>query len=70
MTAAANTARLVGSGRTREGWMTNLRTAFRDYQAYRATVQELKALTDRELADIGTTRSDAPRLAREAIYGV
>lgn len=34
--------------------------------AFRATYDELNALTDRELNDLGMTRSEITRIAREA----
>jgi uncharacterized protein YjiS (DUF1127 family) len=34
-----------------------------EWKRYGATVQELSHLTDRELADIGITRSDIQRVA-------
>ena len=36
---------------------------FRAWRRYDASVQELYSLGDRELADIGITRSDIPRIA-------
>jgi uncharacterized protein YjiS (DUF1127 family) len=36
---------------------------FRAWRRYDANVQELYGLGDRELADIGITRSDIPRIA-------
>lgn len=38
-------------------------------KAYRETVRELQALTPRELADLGISRSEILYLAREAAYG-
>ena len=35
---------------------------------YKATVKELRALTDRELRDLGISRFDITRIAREAVY--
>jgi uncharacterized protein YjiS (DUF1127 family) len=35
------------------------------WKRYGAAVQELSSLNDRELSDIGITRSDIPRLAWE-----
>ena len=37
------------------------------FRSYRETVAELRALDDRELADLGIGRSDITRLAREAV---
>ncbi len=39
----------------------------RRWQRYNRTVSELNHLSNRELADLGLTRSDIPRIAREAI---
>ena len=46
-----------------------LRQSFADYRAYQATYEELNALNDRELADLGLSRADVRDVAREAIYG-
>lgn len=39
--------------------------AYRQWRAYNHNFQELNRLGDRELADIGITRSDIPRVAWE-----
>jgi len=36
---------------------------FQDWKRYGAAMQELSQLSDRELADIGITRADIPRVA-------
>jgi len=36
---------------------------FQDWKRYGVAMQELSQLSDRELADIGITRSDIPRIA-------
>ena len=38
---------------------------FQGWKRYGLAVQELSQLSDRELADIGITRSDISRIARE-----
>jgi uncharacterized protein YjiS (DUF1127 family) len=38
---------------------------FQSWKRYGLAVQELSHLSDRELADIGITRSDIPRIAWE-----
>ena len=38
----------------------------RSWRRYKQSVRELAHLNDRELADIGVSRSDIPRLAWEA----
>lgn len=39
---------------------------YRQWRRYRETVRELKALTPRELTDLGIRPTDISRLAREA----
>ncbi len=39
---------------------------FKDWRAYRRTVSELSALSNRELSDLGISRSDIPFIARRA----
>jgi uncharacterized protein YjiS (DUF1127 family) len=46
-----------------------LRDRLNGYRAYRATVAELKALTDRQLEDLGILRAAIEQHARRAIYG-
>jgi uncharacterized protein YjiS (DUF1127 family) len=43
--------------------LSHLLRLFRAWRRYDASVQELYSLGDRELADIGITRSDIPRIA-------
>lgn len=38
---------------------------FKDWQAYRRTVNELSALSNRELNDLGIARADIYRVARK-----
>jgi uncharacterized protein YjiS (DUF1127 family) len=37
---------------------------FRDWRAYRQTIKELSALSNRELNDLGISRADIPYVAR------
>lgn len=46
--------------------LTSLIRAFRAWRRYNASLNELNRLGDRELADIGLSRSDIPRVARES----
>ena len=39
---------------------------YKDWRAYRRTVNELNALSSRELADLGIARADIPFVARRA----
>jgi uncharacterized protein YjiS (DUF1127 family) len=41
--------------------------AFQDWKRYGVAMQELSHLSDRELADIGITRADIPRIARNQV---
>ena len=42
----------------------NIRENFRNWQQYRRTYNELNRLSNRELADLGISRYDIPRIAR------
>ena len=46
-----------------------LRTAWQRSRTYMATYNELNALSTRDLADMGLSRSMISRLAYEAAYG-
>ena len=45
--------------------LTNLVRFYRRWRRYDESLRELSRLGDRELADIGVSRSDIPRLAWE-----
>ena len=44
-----------------------LKTRISRWQRYRHTVAELESLSNRDLADLGMSRHDIPRIAREAV---
>jgi uncharacterized protein YjiS (DUF1127 family) len=44
----------------------NLARSFNNWRKYRQTVNELGRMTTRELHDLGISRSDIVRVAREA----
>lgn len=46
-----------------------LRQAWERYRAYRTSVAELAALTDRQLADAGIARATIREQVRAAVYG-
>lgn len=46
-----------------------LRAAWNQYRAYRASIAELSALSDRHLADVGIARSAIRQHARGTVYG-
>jgi len=43
--------------------------SFSRYKKYRQTVRELSAMTDRELGDIGISRYDIKRIAKQGVNG-
>jgi len=45
----------------------NIFERIRQYKRYRATVEELHRLSNRELSDIGITRSEIPCVARRVL---
>lgn len=47
----------------------DLTEAWRAHRVYRQTLNELQALSDRELADLGLSRSALRSVALEAAYG-
>jgi uncharacterized protein YjiS (DUF1127 family) len=51
------------------GLLARLRQSLADHRAYRATVEELQALDDRGLADLGLNRSDIRAPARASVNG-
>jgi uncharacterized protein YjiS (DUF1127 family) len=46
-----------------EMFLTHLVGVFRQWRRYNQSLRELNRLGDRELADIGITRGDIPRVA-------
>ena len=57
---------LPGSRTT--GIIAGIKTALHRRKVYKATLQELNALSTRELSDLGIARSMITRLALEAAY--
>ena len=55
--------------RRTEGFLDGLRARYAQYRVYRRTLEELEALTDRDLADLGISRHDVADVARAAAYG-
>jgi len=51
------------------GIFARLRQSFADHRKYLTTYDELNALSDRELADLGLSRHNVRDVAREAVYG-
>jgi uncharacterized protein YjiS (DUF1127 family) len=50
-------------------WLAGFGRATQDYRLYRQTLNELGAMSDRDLADIGISRVQVEDIAREAVYG-
>ena len=62
-----------GFGRTEDagfsGLWARLGKRLANHQRYRQTLDELGALSDRELADLGLTRLQVREVAWESVYG-
>ena len=62
-----------GFGRTEaagfSGLWARLGKRLADYRLYRQTLDELDALSDRELADLGLSRLQVRDVAYESVYG-
>lgn len=69
--AFVNTTRVAhtGFGERFATMIADLRKAMAQRAIFRRTVRELKALSNRELGDLGIHRSMITRLAHEAAYG-
>lgn len=70
--AYANSTRAVGVSLSDRlvATLTVLRAAIQRRRVYDQTRRELKALSDRDLADLGIHRSMIRTVAREAAYGM
>lgn len=69
---AAYTARQVLAAGTEQDKNTvsaRLSQAWEKFQAYRTTLADLRALTDRQLGDVGLTRDTLKATAHRAVYG-
>ncbi len=60
---------LVGAEQTAGTATERLQAWWQKYRAYRMTLAELNALTERELADAGISRATLRETAYEAAYG-
>jgi uncharacterized protein YjiS (DUF1127 family) len=61
-----NAAPSFGFGQRIGALMDRMRDARKAREIYRQTYEELSALSDRELADLGISRISIPDVAREA----
>ena len=57
---------LTCSERVNHMFLSHLISAYRQWRRYNRSVRELNRLGDRELADIGISRGDIPRVAWES----
>jgi uncharacterized protein YjiS (DUF1127 family) len=51
------------------GWRAQLKQRIADYRLYLRTLEELNALNERDLSDLGISRFEVKRIARESVYG-
>ena len=68
-TATAPRILAAGTEQTTNTLAAKLGRAWGRNQAYRATLADLRALTDRQLGDVGLTRGMLKETARRAVYG-
>lgn len=61
--------RSTAVGAAAPGFFATLADKFRRYTLYRNTLRELDALSDRDLLDLGLSRSAIEGVAHEAAYG-
>ena len=51
------------------GLFARIRAAFADYRRYRALLDEMNQMSDRELLDLDLSRHSLRDVARQAVYG-
>lgn len=68
MTAKSGSA-YAAAGLSSDGFLNRINRAWDNFRAYRATLAELRALTDRQLADLGLGRASIRAVAHRAVYG-
>ena len=49
--------------------VNRIRAAFADYRRYRALLDEMDQMSDRELLDLDLSRHSLRDVARQAVYG-
>lgn len=67
--AYAGTTSVAGTGLRTGGLLATIKTALQRRALYRQTLNELGALSCRELSDLGLTRATLRQAARTAAYG-
>ncbi len=53
--------------KTKGDYQMDIRKTFKKWAAYQQTVRELNALDNRQLNDLGITRTDIQRIARDHV---
>lgn len=66
MAHALNMTDYAANAPVREGFFARIRQSFVNYRKFVAVYDELQALSDRELADLGMSRFDLRQIANEA----
>jgi uncharacterized protein YjiS (DUF1127 family) len=51
------------------GFVARIRKSIADYRLYHQTLDELQALNDRELGDLGISRHSIREIAYDSVYG-
>lgn len=59
----------IAAGQSGESFFASAWAKYQQYRLFRETVNELKSLPNRDLADLGISRSAIIATAREAVYG-
>ena len=60
---------LAAGERRTDTTAARLAQAWKRFRSYRVTLADLRALTDRQLADVGLTRGMVKETAHRAVYG-
>ncbi len=67
--AASDTGLIVAGIERRTGTLAGtVRQAWENFLAYRATLVQLRGLSDKDLADVGMRRDQIKHTARRAVY--
>jgi uncharacterized protein YjiS (DUF1127 family) len=59
----------TAAGERAQGILGRIARAWENFQAYHTTLAELRALSDRQLSDLGLSRARLRAVARQAVYG-
>lgn len=60
----------IGNGGAIQERLARVAQAWRLHRQYRATLAELRALPERDRADLGLDGQDLDEIARKAVYGI